>query len=66
MSSTLMGVAEIRVRFGGITRQRVYQLALRADWPPPLDELAQGRVWKAADIEAWIEVYRPALARPAD
>ena len=57
-----MGVTEIRARLGGLTRQRVYQLALRSDWPKPYDHLAQGRVWKVADIEAWIKAHRPALS----
>ncbi|XVU25200.1 DNA-binding protein [Actinoplanes sp. CA-054009] len=64
MTRNLMGIAEIRARMGGITRQRVYQLALRPDWPEPYDELVQGRVWQIDDIEAWIAANRPALADP--
>ncbi|MEU8816049.1 DNA-binding protein [Actinoplanes sp. NPDC048796] len=64
MTRQLMGMTEIRLRLGGITRQRVHQLALRDDWPEPYDELIQGRVWRAADIEAWIRVHRPALGQP--
>ncbi|WP_245922719.1 DNA-binding protein [Paractinoplanes atraurantiacus] len=66
MTRHLMGVAEIRVRLGGVNRQRVDQLALRPDWPKPYDELVRGRVWRIADIEAWIRVHRPALARRRD
>lgn len=57
-----MGTAEIRKRFGDISRQRVYQLTQRLDWPSPCDHLIRGRVWKRGDIEAWIRVHRPDLA----
>ena len=53
-----MGTAEICSRLGGISRQRVYQLTRRPDWPTPYDELAQGRVWRKDDVEAWIAQYR--------
>jgi predicted DNA-binding transcriptional regulator AlpA len=56
-----MGAAEIQQRFGGISRQRVYQLSQRTDWPSPYDHLVQGRVWKRDDIEAWIRAHRPDL-----
>jgi prophage regulatory protein len=39
----LMGAAKIRQRLGGISRQRVYQLTQRPDWPMPYDELVQPR-----------------------
>ena len=54
-----MGAYEIRARLGGISRQRVYQLTSRADFPKPLAALSQGQVWDAADIEAWIKQKRP-------
>ena len=56
-----MGAAEIQQRFGGISRQRVYQLSQRTDWPAPYDHLVQGRVWTRDDIEAWIRAHRPDL-----
>jgi prophage regulatory protein len=59
MSRVLMGAAEIRRRLGGISRQRVYQLTQRPDWPAPYDELVQGKVWRREDVEAWIEDHRP-------
>ncbi len=61
MSRRLLGAAEIRQRLGGVSRQRVYQLTQRADWPAPYDELVQGRVWRRGDIEAWIKQHRPDL-----
>jgi prophage regulatory protein len=58
----LMGAHEIRVRLGGISRQRVYQLTSRADFPAPIADLAQGKVWVAADVEAWIATRRSSLS----
>jgi prophage regulatory protein len=49
----LVGAHEIRLRFGGISRQRVYQLTSRTDFPAPVAELAQGKVWLADEVEAW-------------
>ena len=53
----LVGAHEIR-HLLGVSRQRVYQLAKRSDFPTPIAELAQGKVWVRADIEAWIGDYR--------
>ena len=50
----LVGTEEIRVRLGGVSRQRVYQLTRRADFPQPIAELAQGGVWLAEDVDRWI------------
>lgn len=61
----LMGAAEIQVRLG-VSRQRVWQLMNRADWPTPYDELQMGKVWKAEDIETWIAAHRPADVPEAD
>jgi prophage regulatory protein len=53
-----MGAAEIAERLG-VSRQRVQQLVKRSDWPAPVAELTMGKVWRAADIEAWINANRP-------
>ena len=51
----LMGVSEIAKRLG-VSRQRASQLTQEyEDFPEPVSELAQGRVWRSDDIEAWIE-----------
>ena len=42
------------MRLGGISRQRVHQITTRADFPAPLADLAQGRVWLADAVDAWI------------
>lgn len=57
----LLGAAEIRVRLGGISRQRVHQITTRANFPAPVAELAQGRIWLADAVDAWIERRRPAV-----
>jgi predicted DNA-binding transcriptional regulator AlpA len=56
----LFGIGELRVRLGGVSRQRVDQLTRRDDFPCPCAELAQGRVWLGEDIESWIKEYKRA------
>jgi prophage regulatory protein len=50
----LMAMAEIRRRLGGISRQQVYELTARDDFPEPYDELTVGKLWLRADVERWI------------
>jgi predicted DNA-binding transcriptional regulator AlpA len=57
----LMGQTEIRERLG-YSRQRVYILTGRRDFPAPRWTLAMGKVWWADDVEAWIRANRPELA----
>ena len=54
----LMGAHEIRVRLGGISRQRTYQITSRADFPKPVADLEQGKVWLAEDVDTWISTHR--------
>ncbi|MFC4071813.1 DNA-binding protein [Actinoplanes subglobosus] len=56
----LVGAHEIRMMFGGISRQRVYQITNHADFPPPVADLAQGKVWLASQANAWRSRRRPA------
>lgn len=56
-----MGAHEIRQMLGGVSKQRVYQITSRKDFPRPLAELAQGKVWRASDVERWMKVHRPDL-----
>lgn len=60
MGRYLMGPREIEDRLG-VSRQRVYQLTSRVDFPAPYDEIATGRVWKIEDVERWITDHRPEL-----
>jgi prophage regulatory protein len=61
----LMGASEIALRLG-ITRQRVYQITVRFDFPRPLVTLAMGSVWLADDVEMWIREHRPHLDETDD
>jgi prophage regulatory protein len=56
----LVGAHEIRLLFGGISPQRVYQITSRPDFPEPVADLAQGKVWLAAEAQAWRSRPRPA------
>ena len=60
MSKHLMGAQEIE-QLLGVSRQRVYVLTRRADWPEPYDTLAMGKVWRIKDVEAWVRENRPDL-----
>jgi predicted DNA-binding transcriptional regulator AlpA len=56
-SPRLVGAHEIR-KLLGVSRQRVYQIARRADFPRPIAILAQGKIWNVNDVEAWIAAHR--------
>lgn len=57
MTNHLVGIAEVAGLLG-VSRQRVDQLARRyPDFPPPEADLAAGRVWSAAAIEAWAALH---------
>lgn len=49
----LVGAQEIARMFGGISRQRVHEITTRADFPAPLADLAQGRIWDREVILIW-------------
>ncbi|WP_285688965.1 DNA-binding protein [Actinoplanes sp. NBRC 103695] len=53
-----MGAHEIRLRLGGVSRQRAYQVTCRQDFPGPIADLAQGKVWLRQDVEDWMTVHR--------
>ncbi|GAA3948346.1 helix-turn-helix transcriptional regulator [Actinoplanes auranticolor] len=55
----LVGAHEIRVRLGGVSRQRVYQITSRADFPRPVAHLSQGKVWRTDEVDHWIREHRP-------
>jgi predicted DNA-binding transcriptional regulator AlpA len=55
----LVGTAEIRIRLGGVSAQRVYEITKRPDFPAPVAVLIMGRIWRRADVEAWIAEHRP-------
>lgn len=66
MSSHLVGLSEIATMLG-VSRQRVGQLVRDYDdFPPPVAELASGRIWETVAVEAWAKAHpvRPP-GRPA-
>jgi prophage regulatory protein len=46
----------------GVSRNRAQQLMARPTFPDAFDELPVGRIWLAADVEAWIAEHRPPVA----
>lgn len=48
----LVGAQEIGQLFG-VSRQRVYQLVTRPDFPEPMARLAMGNVWIASEVRQW-------------
>lgn len=50
----LLGAAEVALLLG-VSRQRVHQLVSAPGFPPPLERLASGAIWRTADIAAWAE-----------
>jgi predicted DNA-binding transcriptional regulator AlpA len=57
----LAGAHEVRELLG-VSRQRVYQLAARSDFPKPVATLAQGKLWLLGDIERWLAGRRDLVA----
>lgn len=57
----LMGPTEIAERLG-LSRQRIYILTNRYDFPRHRWQLAMGKIWWADDVEAWIRDRRPEIA----
>jgi prophage regulatory protein len=57
----LVGAAEIRAMLGGISKQRVYVITSHRNFPEPVADLVQGKVWRKSDVVAWIQEHRPEL-----
>jgi predicted DNA-binding transcriptional regulator AlpA len=51
--------SEIGVMLGGVSRQWVYKVTTRPDFPKPVGVLRGGRVWDADEVRAWIAAHRP-------
>jgi len=41
----------------GVSRQRAYTLAKRADFPAPIASSRAGRTWDLAAVEAWEKTW---------
>ncbi|RIV37831.1 hypothetical protein [Micromonospora radicis] len=59
----LVGSHEIRIMLGGISKQRVYVITSNRNFPEPVADLMQGKVWRKSDVEAWIRQHRPELTQ---
>lgn len=42
----------------GVSRQRVYQIVTRPDFPEPLARLTMGTVWRRDEVVAWAKTHR--------
>ncbi|MEV0900702.1 AlpA family phage regulatory protein [Actinoplanes sp. NPDC049802] len=62
----LMGAHDIRVRLGNLSRQRVYQITNKTNFPKPVAVLEAGKIWLADDVEAWIAEHRSGQPRTHD
>ena len=57
VTSHLVGLSEIATMLG-VSRQRVGQLVRDYDdFPAPVAELASGRIWETAAVEAWANAH---------
>lgn len=61
---TLLGASDIAKRLD-LSRQRIYQLARRADFPKPAAELERGAVWRRRDIDEWVRMREERQAEGA-
>jgi predicted DNA-binding transcriptional regulator AlpA len=50
----LVGTHEI-AQMLGVSRQRVFQLTAKDDFPRPTAELAMGQVWLREDVVKWAQ-----------
>jgi predicted DNA-binding transcriptional regulator AlpA len=54
----LAGIVEV-AEILGVTRATANKYAARPDFPEPVGQLARGRVWRRADVEAWGKANLP-------
>lgn len=59
----LVGTHEVRVMLGNLSRQRLFKITARPDFPEPVASLANGKVWHTHEVEAWIKNHRRQLAQ---
>lgn len=50
-----VGSAEL-VEMFGVSKQRVYQLTSREDFPAPVAVLKMGKVWRTENVLSWASV----------
>lgn len=52
--SKLGGISEV-AEVLGVSRQRIAQLRVRADFPDPVAEIAMGEIWDLGEVESWLD-----------
>ena len=55
----LAGLAEV-ASLAGVTRKRAWQLTQHKDFPAPVIVLAATPVWRVSDVQAFLDMPRPA------
>lgn len=61
MAAEYVGAAEIADMLGGVSRQRAHQIITRATFPKAAYEFRMGKIWRTAEVEAWIREHRPTI-----
>ena len=54
----MLGLAEIAEELG-VSKQTASKYAGRKDFPPPLERLASGPIYRRADVLAWAKANLP-------
>ena len=63
LADELLGLCELSTRLA-VSRVRTDQITRRDDFPAPIADLSQGRIWWAPDVEEWIQKHRPQDTQP--
>jgi hypothetical protein len=50
----------------GVSTERARQLSHRDDFPAHVQQARHIRLWRAADVEAWIGAHRPERTGPGE
>jgi prophage regulatory protein len=59
----LVGLAEI-AELLGVSKRTASRYVARADFPPPVAELAMGPIWLTEDVEKWVSGTPVRRGRP--
>ncbi|QOC90028.1 helix-turn-helix transcriptional regulator [Micromonospora craniellae] len=56
----LVALGDVADMLGGVSRTRATQITNRPTFPEPIGVVSgRTRVWRKADVEAWIREHRP-------
>lgn len=65
LMSDYVGSAELGEMFG-VSKQRIYQLTSRDDFPEPVAVLKMGKVWRTKDVLSWASSKGREVREPTD